>query len=419
MKTLWILDAHTSEPKYGGISRQYDFATELSKRGYNVIVIASSYSHFTKNYFTDDEFKISEINSRVHFVYLRTKPEYKGNGFDRLLNMLSFVSLVKKHRAKIVKKFGKPDVVTGCSIHPFAWVAAFQTAKKYKARFCIEVRDLWPQILVQNNELSRFHPFVIFLGSLEKWAYKRAEKIIYSMTYGDKYICDKLGFSKEKTYWIGQPMDCERYDNYAESKKELIPIEIRNFMKDSFVCVFAGYYIKYEGVYIMLEAAKKLQDNGIPIKMLFVGSGFEYEGMLDYVKENKLDNVFVGPRINRECIPSLLKASQICMAHLAHEGNQVFEYGLSKNKINDYLYSGTCTIFGYGQKNDPVATSNAGYVIEPNNVEALFNKIVEVYNMPEIEREKLGENGRTYIQNNHKVQILGDKLEKILFESIN
>ena len=40
MKNIWIIDHYSSEPQYGGISRQYDFAMELAKRDYNVVVLA-------------------------------------------------------------------------------------------------------------------------------------------------------------------------------------------------------------------------------------------------------------------------------------------------------------------------------------------------------------------------------------------
>jgi glycosyltransferase involved in cell wall biosynthesis len=415
MKSLWILDHYSSEPKYGGIARQYDFANELALRGYRVVVVSSSYSHFTHKFIYDEDCKIIEVNDNVYYVYLRTLP-YKSNGTKRLLNMLSFVYSVVHYRSRIEETCGKPDVVTGCSIHPFTWVAAYYVSKKYKAKLCVEVRDLWPIVWVQNRDMSKYNPIVLFFGALEKWAYKKADRIIHSMTYGDKYICDKLGYSRDKTFWVGQPMDCERFDEFAKSKKHLIPSDIQDFIKDSFVCVFAGYYKEYEGVYTMLEAAKMLKENGIPIKMVFVGSGDEYEGMLEYVNKHKLDNVFIGQRISKEAIPALLKQSQICMAQLAHKGNHVYEYGTSKNKVNEYLYSGACTIFGFALKDDPVATSNAGYVIEPRNSRILFETIRKVYEMPNEERKKFGINGRRYIDENHRVQVLATKLGKILFE---
>lgn len=74
MKTIWIIDHYSSEPQYGGISRQYDFACELSKRGYNAVVISSAFSHFTHSFISDEDVYVSKINDRVHYVYLKTSP---------------------------------------------------------------------------------------------------------------------------------------------------------------------------------------------------------------------------------------------------------------------------------------------------------------------------------------------------------
>src|SRR5690625_7207862 len=90
MKTLWIIDHYASEPKHGGISRQFDFANELANRGYKVIVISSSFSHYKRNYLFEDNYNIVETSKNVYFVYLRTLA-YKSNGVDRLKNMLSYV----------------------------------------------------------------------------------------------------------------------------------------------------------------------------------------------------------------------------------------------------------------------------------------------------------------------------------------
>ena len=416
MKTLWIMDHYSSEPKYGGIVRQYDFAIELAKRGYKVVIIASSFSHFTHKYISEKNILFSEINKNIHYVYLKTFPYDENNSLKRIKNMVSFVQAIKKNYKNIEQHFGKPDVITGCSVHPLTWIAAYSISKKYNARYCVEVRDLWPIVWIQGGEKSRYHPMCLFFSALEKWAYKKADRVIYSMTYGDRYICDVLGIPKKKVFWVGQPMDCERFDQFSKIKIDLIPKDLQSFIKDSYVCVFAGYYMEYEGVYTMLEAAKNLKEKKYPIKMVFVGSGQEEQGMKDYVKLNNLTNVFIGPRISKEAIPALLKISNICMAQLSHKNNQAYKYGTSKNKVNEYLYSGNCTIFAFSLKNDPVAMSGGGYVIEPNNVEELTNKIIEVYEMPRDKYVKFGDNGKKYINQNHKVEVLADKMEKILFE---
>lgn len=418
MKTLWIIDHYSSEPKFGGISRQYDFANELTERGYNVVVISSLFSHFTHSYIKEDAF-VSKIKKNFHYVYLKTTPYTENNSMPRLKNMISFHSEVTKYMNKIAEEFGEPDVVNGCSVHPFAWTAAYRVSKKFNARYVVEVRDLWPEVWVLSGKKSRSNPMVVGLGLLEKWVYKKADKIIYSMSKGDEYISGQLGIPKEKTKLIGQPMDCIRFDYNATNNYDLIPEQIREFMTDSFVCTFAGYYMSYEGVYTMLEAAKILQDRNFPIKMVFVGSGEEKEGMVKFIQKNNLTNVHIGDRISKEAIPALLKNSDIVMAHLAEKGHkEAYKYGVSKNKINEYLYSGAVTLYGFHDRQDVVATSNAGYIFNPFDTKDLANHIIEVYNMNFSKRNRMGENGRNYIINNHSSGILADRLEAVFFNGL-
>ena len=142
------------------------------------------------------------------------------------------------------------------------------------------------------------------------------------MLYGDKYICGKLGFPKDKVALIGQPMDCERFDHNAEEKRNEVPDVIREFVKDSFTCVFTGYFMEYEGVHVMLRAAKEFHDNSTPIKFLFIGSGAEEDSMKKFADENKLDNVLIHGRISKELIPAILRSCDVCLAHCATEGKE-------------------------------------------------------------------------------------------------
>lgn len=414
VRTIWIIDHYSSEPQYGGISRQYDFARELAGKGYCVVVFASAFSHFTHTYIGENEVFINQAVSNVYYVYLRTSGYQSNNGIRRAENMVDFMFQVLRHESRIAAKYGKPDVVTGCSVHPLAWIAAYRIARKYDIRFCAEVRDFWPRIWVVAGEKKTTDPMVMFFHKVEKWAYKNADRIIYSMSRGDQYICGELGIESKKTFMIGQPMDCERFDLNKE-KIENLPQEIREFMKDSFVCSFAGYYMTYEGVYVMLKAAKILKDRNIPVKMVFVGSGQEKDGMLSYVESEQLDHVLICDRIPKEAVPALLGSSEVCMAHLEVKGHkEVYKYGVSKNKVNEYLYSGACTLYGFLYEDDAVALSGGGMMFKPYDATDLANKIEQVYLMPKEEREQFGINGRKYIKENYSVEVLADRLLEVL-----
>lgn len=414
MKTIWIIDHYSSEPKFGGIQRQFDFANELSKRGYKTVIISSAFSHYTHTYITTEQCHISQFADYAYYAYVHTKSYETNGGLGRVKNMFSFRSSVLKSYKIIEKQLGKPDVVMGASVHPLAWLAAEKIAKHYKVKFIAEVRDLWPEMWLLNGEKGKLDPMVIFFGTIEKWAFKKADKIVYSMLYGDKYICGKLGFPLSKVALIGQPMDCERFDRNEVEKALEIPDEIKKFTANSFTCVFTGYFMEYEGVHVMLKAAKEFHDKGVPIKFLFIGSGKEEEAMKKYAEDNKLDNVLIHGRISKELIPAILRSCDICLAHCATEGKEEsFKYGISKNKVNEYLYSGNPVIYGRDDPMDPVAKYGGGYVIKPFNPEQFVQRIQEIYNMPMEERKKIGENGKKYIIKYHRVDSLVDKLLEV------
>jgi len=414
IKTIWIIDHYSSEPKFGGIQRQFDFANELSKRGYKTVIVSSAFSHYTHTYISNDQCHISQFADNAYYAYVHTKSYETNGGLGRVKNMFSFRLSVLKNYKSIEQKLGKPDVVMGASVHPLAWLAAQKIAKHYGVKFIAEVRDLWPEMWLLNGEKGKLDPMVIFFGTIEKWAYKKADKIIYSMLYGDKYICGKLGFPKNKVALIGQPMDCERFDRNEVEKASEVPEEIKKFTADSFTCVFTGYLMEYEGVHVMLKAAKEFHDKGVQIKFLFIGSGKEEEAMKKYVADNKLDNVLIHGRISKELIPAILRSCDICLAHCATEGKEEsFKYGISKNKVNEYLYSGNPVIYGRDDPMDPVAKYGGGYVIKPFKPEQFVQRIQEIYDMKPEERAKFGENGKNYIIKFHRVDSLVDKLLEV------
>lgn len=415
MKVIWIIDHYSSEPKYGGIQRQFDFANAFSKRGYKTVIISSAFSHYTHSYISEDQCYISRFAENAFYAYLHTRAYKNNRGMGRVLSMFSFVSAVMRNYKMIASKLGKPDIVVGASVHPLTWIVANHVAKKFGVRFIAEVRDLWPEMWLLNGEKGKLDPMVLFFGIIEKWAYRKADKIIYSMLYGDRYICGKLGFPQEKVVLIGQPMDCERFDRNAEEKKKDVPGEIREFVSDSFTCVFTGYFMPYEGVHVMLKAAKVIHDKGEPIKFLFIGSGQEGEPMRRFAEENHLENVLIHGRVSKELIPSILRSCDICLAHCAKEGQkESFKYGISKNKVNEYLYSGRPVIYGRDDKLDPVAKYGAGYVIEPFNSEEFVRRIEEVYAMDLEQRAAIGKNGMEYSVKYHSIDVLADKWLKEL-----
>lgn len=411
-ETLWIIDHYSSEPKYGGYTRQYNLARGIADYNINVVVISSSFSHFRHTFFTEKELFFSDVNSNVHYAYLKTDAYASNSGISRFKSMISFKRKIRRYSDAIVEKYGKPTWIVASSPHIFDWVAGEEEAKKYGVDFSIEIRDFWPLELRSEEDSILKKILYGYFDRLETHSFKKARHIIGTMPYGNEYFEDFKKPGADKFVFIGQPLDCEKYNKLAKANWELVPNDIKEFVGDSFFCVFAGYYMKYEGVYQMLEAANELRD----VKFVFVGSGNEKQEMQKYVASNDMKNVYIGDRIDKETIPSLISKSAVCLAYLHDENNpQMFKYGLSKNKINEYMYSGAVTIMGFDYDNNEIRESNGGYTFYPRNNE--FAKYIRIIReMTKEDRAVLGKNSREYIEKEHNIQSLAKKYVQEILE---
>ena len=108
---------------------------------------------------------------------LQTVPvtPFRGNGASRVLNWLSYSA------AALGKGIvsSKPTVVYGSSPHLGAAVAGLLIARARRAAFVLEVRDLWPQILVDSGMMEETSKVYRVLRSLEKYLYNSADWTSY------------------------------------------------------------------------------------------------------------------------------------------------------------------------------------------------------------------------------------------------
>lgn len=412
MKKIWIFDHYSSEPQYGGYTRQYNFANCLTKYGYDVTIFSSTFNHHTHEYISQEKSFVGTINDNSRYLYFKTKDYDKNSSPMRFVGMFQYVFYIVNNYKNLTKRFGIPDYVVGSCPHSFTWVVASIISRKAKAKFIAEVRDFWPLELKGDNDDFIHRLFYWLLQKIEDKTFLKADAIISTLPYGYKYICDERGFDRDKVFWLGQPINCDRFDLLANERK--IPKDIDTFIDGKFVCVFAGYYMSYEGIYMMLEAAEEILSINNKIVFLFCGSGKEEEKMKILVREKNLTNVMVHERINKELMPALLKKADVCLSCIINETkNNEYKYGLSKNKINEYLFSGAITLMGYDYPGNQVSDSKGGFVFNTNRNE-FKDLILKVFNMSADEREQIVSNARNYVINNYDIDVLTKKYCDIL-----
>ena len=318
--TVWIFNHHALTPEQAGGTRHFDYAKKLVDMNHDVTIFASSFHYAVhedfKAYPSSKDF-ITETFEGVEFVWIKTRP-YQGNGVDRVINMLDYM-----HKAQYIARKEmptRPDIVIGSSVHLFAVYAGYRCARYYNVPFVMEVRDLWPQTLIDMG-MPKWHPFILVLGWLERFLYKRADAIITNLPYAHRYISQYV--PENRIYWIANGVDLSRNMDVAPYL----------FEEGLFHIVYAGAIGQANQLQILLKAAEKITDNTIRIHI--VGDGPERARLESYAKRHSLSQVvFHGP-VDKQTAVSMINGADLLFFPLVD--SPVFRYGIASNKLFDYL----------------------------------------------------------------------------------
>ena len=85
---IWIVNHYAIPPSMGGLVRHYYFSKYLQKKGHTVKIFTSSKIHNTDiNMIKDRSLYREEMEDGVEYTFVRSR-DYKGNGMDRVINMM-------------------------------------------------------------------------------------------------------------------------------------------------------------------------------------------------------------------------------------------------------------------------------------------------------------------------------------------
>lgn len=403
---IWIFNHYAIGPKSGGGTRHFDLAKYLVRKGHKVKIFASSFNHQTRTeeHLAKKESYKEESYEGVEFIWIKTH-EYQGNDHHRVLNMLSYFNNAKKISKKIS---GNPDLVIGSLVHPLAAYLGYLVAKRKNAKFYFEERDLWPQSLIDLGKLTKNNPIIHVLYKVEKFLYKKADKIIVLFENAKGYVVSK-GIDESKVIYIPNGIDMER----LESTNEVLPDELNQYFnnnKDKIKVVYTGTHGLANNLDEVLNAAKNVNDN---IAFLFIGDGPNKSNLIKRSKDEQIDNVYFANPVQKKLIPTIISNCDIGLLPLKE--SPVFKWGISPNKLFDYMSNKLPVILLCDIEGSPLQKANGGIVIKNNFSEELS----KVLNQADSEQLKiLGNNGYEFVKQNHNwevnSQLIIDNLEEDL-----
>lgn len=403
---VWIINHYAIPPSLGGLNRHYYFSKYMGQDGHNVRIFTSSRIHNSDvNMIQGNELYSEQFVDGIEYTFVSGSP-YKGNGLSRIINMLEFPLKIWK----VCRRFEKPDVIYTSSPSIFTAFSALLMAKKHKLPCVVEVRDLWPESIVEYQGLSRKNPIIVLLYQLERWIYKKADRLIFTMEGGADYIREK-GWDSEidmsKIHHINNGVDLHEFDDNFNKYR----INDADLLSEKFKVGYAGSMRKVNDIPVLLEVAKLVQDAvGDKISFIFYGTGDNMSELNEYIKNNNIKNVLLKGFVEKKYIPFILKNSNISLVHFKQ--TNLMRFGCSLNKLFDYLAAGKPILQTVDIAHGLVKMYNCGRVVNQTPAD-IAEAVLEMAELSSEDAEQMGENAREVAKEYDFVR-LTKKVEAVL-----
>ena len=380
---IWLINDYGTHPEHGQFTRNYYFGKELKKLGHDPIVFSGSHPHNTKLQLIEDDEKF-RIYKKEPFPWVLIKTlNYEGSKKTRVLSMFAFY----KNMIVASKQFPRPDAIIGSSAHPLAALLAIRLSKKFKCKGIVEIRDLWPESIVAYGILGPNNPIVFAMRKFEKWLYIHADAIIFTFAGGYDYIKEQ-GWQhiipRTKVHYINNGIDLAQFD-YNKDYFTIQDESLEN--KSIFKVIYTGSIRRVNNLGKLIDIAKQVTNT--QVKFLVWGEGDELHRLQERIKKENISNVIFKGHVEKKYVPFITSKANLNIMH--NDSKPIFRFGISANKIFDYLAAGAPILCDFYANYNPIVFYNAGLSVDSGDIKDIA---VAIDKMADLSGELLTKYGR-------------------------
>ncbi len=381
MKILYIHQFFAG-PDSPGPAQPRALVQTLANRGHQVTVLACDLNAYNEQSEVEEVHQGKKDGSFV--VHRLHVPRNLRAGLkNRLQTYLRFAWGAYRK----AKSLPRHDVVF-VSIQPlFSGLAGRRIAKKWKAPWLLELRDLWPDALVVKKAIALWQGRL--LERMARSLYFSADRVV-SLTPGIKTELLKKGVPIERLDLLPngfQPASFELPPNAREETRR------RYGWNEQFVAVYTGTHVEVTAIDVIVRAADALHDHP-EMRLDLFGSGQSKAAAIALAKELHLENIYFHDPVPKSQIPAILAGADAGIMTLFHSPliHIYFE-----NKFIDYMGAGLPIAAAMdGVQADLIRREGAGLVVPGMDYTGLARCLRELAAQPDA-RRSMGEKGRRFI----------------------
>jgi glycosyltransferase involved in cell wall biosynthesis len=392
-------------------TRSYEFARHLVGKGHLVTMITSGLAN--PEFAVPEGKPYAEFETEgIHVVAIAAayNDPQVGTGMSGLQRMLKFYQFAWS-ACRVGKKLPAPDVIFATHTPLTIGLAGLTLGQYFKVPFVFEVRDLWPEALVNVGALK--NPLAIWwLERMAKKIYTGAKHIV-ALSPGIKEGIVRAGVPAGKVTVIPNASDLDLFgpDIDGSAQRE------RLGLKDRFAAIYFGAMGLANGLEYVIEAARILAERrSNHIVLVLLGSGGKRAELEKLANEYELKNViFSNPAPDKEQLAQIIAGCDVCLTIY----RATKEHTWSPNKMFDALAAGKPVLINVpGWLGETIEKNNCGRCLDANHPEMLADALQELAANPELCRQ-MGKNARELAQREFDRVKLANLFENVLIEAVS
>lgn len=394
MKKVWFINQAAGSPYHGMVFRTYYLAREMVKAGHDVTIFSGSFNHnFFKLPVVHGQYTEEWIDG-IRYVWVKLPHYPQSKSIGRIASMFMFPFKMALYKPSL-----KPDTIIVSSPPITGILAGLLWKTLTGASLFFEVRDIWPLSIQSLGGYSPRHPFIMLLAFFEKLAYRYSDFVTSVLPKAHLHFESK-GMKPGKFFYVPNGvLEEPKVPASSETFKELQKIK----QSGAFVVGYAGTIGIANNLDVLLEASR-IAGN---VKIVVVGDGAHKARMMAQYPEC----VFLPP-VSKKEILSVIELFDVGFVGLQKE--DLFKFGISPNKVFDYMFCKRPILMAIDAGNDLVAEAQCGRTVKSCEAQDVAVAINELKSLAPSELQVLGENGYKFVTTHHRYdQIARKYLEKI------
>ena len=334
--------------------------------------------------------------------YLLNSRNFILRGISQLLLPLFMginIRRVEKQKVDVVIVYSPPLSLT---------ILANIIKKKYNSKYILNVQDIFPQnaidLGIMKNKL-----LIIFFKLIEKKAYQSADEITSHTETSREFLLKEKNIPPNKIHlipnWIEtKPYEISQRTNFYRKKYGL---------EDKFIFLFAGVMGPSQGLDLIINAAKDVNNDIPDICFLFVGDGLEKNRLMKMAESYAINNVVFQPLVSLEEYPALVKDADVGLVCLDSKNKTPVVPG----KILGYMSASIPVVAILNKESDGhklIRQSQCGYSIVSDTSRKEIKRLITKIYREKQKLEQYGKNGHRYVLEHFTKDICVGKLMTLL-----